>query len=96
MTLLSWGCVALAGAYAASRFYRWRSAVSECVHGIADPDWCVYCKQPPTTRPGVVVVATVPAAGTLDQCEGCNLPIHEGQPIDLWSDGLYRHHGCTP
>lgn len=28
-------------------------------------------------------------------CSGCNLAIHEGQPIRRMSDGTYRHDSCT-
>ena len=66
------------------------------IHGL-DPDWCAICKTPAAqTNPETDIIAGPIEARHDGTCDGCNLPVHAGQRICAWTDGLWRHEGCTP
>lgn len=72
------------------------TADAECIHGM-EPDWCSLCKVAVATSAQVPIVdGPTVRARYAGQCGGCNLPLRNGELIQHWTDGQWRHEGCTP
>ena len=70
-----------------------------CTHGMPSPASCIVCMDegniaPGHDGPGPEAMGRPFPAKFDGDCPGCDLVIHEGQPIRRWSDGRYRHEGC--
>lgn len=70
-----------------------------CTHGMPSAASCIVCMDegniaPGHDGPGPEAMGRPFPAKFDGDCPGCDLAIHEGQPIRRWSDGRYRHDGC--
>lgn len=77
--------------------------MADCTHGMPTPAACFECMEdgnlaPPPKPEGPY---REPGASTTARhdggiCDGCGGAVHVGQEIQKWTDGRWRHRGCTP
>jgi len=71
-----------------------------CTHGMPTPAACFECMEDGNIEPPPAPTRPTSQGWTIDaafpgHCQGCNLPIHEGQSITRMSDDTWQHARCA-